>query len=365
MAPTADIWLAALVLSFLAAIAAMVILLRAAPALDLVDDPGGRKTHAGSIPLIGGLAVLVSLLATASLTGIAPHAIYFLCALALVAAVGVWDDIAEIRPRIKFAAQIAAAALMIWGAGVELTSVGDLIGWRVIGLSIFAVPLTIFAVVGVANSLNMMDGLDGLGGSVALVAFAWYAAVADLSGLETQFKLAVILCGAVAGFLAFNLRFPWQLRARAFLGDAGSLTLGFALGWYAVDLTQGANRTFPPIAALWVVLLPLADCVSLMSRRLMDRKSPFVADSRHIHHYLTARGFTHGQTLAILVCASALFGAVGFLGWRLEVPEPVLFWPFFFGYFAYHFWIQRAWKAVDAARAASPGHRAGQRGQPA
>jgi UDP-GlcNAc:undecaprenyl-phosphate GlcNAc-1-phosphate transferase len=353
MAPPADIWLAALVLSFLAAIAAMVILLRAAPSLDLVDVPGGRKSHAGSIPLVGGLAILASLLSTASLTGIAPHAIYFLCALALVSAVGVWDDIAEIRPRIKFAVQIVATALMIWGAGVELASVGDLLGWRSIGLSILAIPLTVFAVVGVVNSVNMIDGLDGLGGSVALIAFAWYAAIADVSGLAVPFQLALILCGAIAGFLLFNLRFPWQPRARAFLGDAGSLMLGFALGWYAIDLTQGPNRTLPPIAALWVVLLPLADCVSLMTRRLKARRSPFVADSRHIHHYLIARGFTHGQTLAILVCASALFGAVGFFGWRLGVPEPVLFWPFFFGYFGYHFWIQRAWRAIDARREAS------------
>jgi len=279
--------------------------------------------------------------------------------------VGVWDDIAEIRPRIKFAVQVAAATLMIWGAGVELVNVGDLIGWRPIGLSILAVPLTIFAIVGVVNSVNMIDGLDGLGGSVALIAFAWYAAVARLSGLDVQFGLAIIFCGAIAGFLVFNLRFPWQPRARAFLGDAGSLMLGFALGWYAVDLTQGANRTFPPIAALWVVLLPLADCVSLMTRRLRTRKSPFVADNRHIHHYLSARGFTHGQTLAILAGASTLFGAIGFFGWRLGVPEPMLFWPFFFGYFAYHFWIQRAWKAVDAKREASTTLKPEESGQPA
>jgi len=365
MAPTADIWLAALVLSFLAAIAAMIILLRAAPALDLVDHPGGRKSHAGAIPLIGGLAMLASLLVTASLTGIAPHAIYFLSALVLVAAVGVWDDIAEIRPRVKFAVQIVAAGLMIWGAGVELTSVGNLLGWHPIGLWIFAIPLTIFAVVGVVNSLNMVDGMDGLGGSVALIAFAWYAAVADLSGLEAQFGIAMILCGAIAGFLVFNLRFPWQPRARAFLGDAGSLMLGFALGWYAIDLTQGAHRTFPPIAALWVVLLPLADCVSLMVRRLRARKSPFVADNRHIHHYLAARGFTHGQTLGILAAASALFGAVGFAGWRLGVPESMLFWPFFFGYFAYHWWIQRAWRALDAQREALAATGPEERGQPA
>ncbi|MGZ5584539.1 MAG: MraY family glycosyltransferase, partial [Usitatibacter sp.] len=166
-------------------------------------------------------------------------------------------------------------------------------------------------------------------------------------------RIALIFCGAIAGFLLFNLRFPGQRQARVFLGDAGSLMIGFALGWFAIDLTQGEGRTFPPIAALWVLLLPIADCVSLMTRRLRSRRSPFVADSHHIHHYLLARGFTHGQTLATLVAMSALFGAVGYFAWRIGVPEPVLFWIFFVGFFTYHFWIQNAWKALEASNPAA------------
>jgi UDP-GlcNAc:undecaprenyl-phosphate GlcNAc-1-phosphate transferase len=129
--------------------------------------------------------------------------------------------------------------------------------------------------------------------------------------------------------------------------------LGFALGWFAIDLTQDEGRTIPPIAVLWVVLLPLADCVSIMSRRLLARRNPFAADRRHIHHYLLARGLTHHRALAMLVGVSALFGAVGYVGWRLDLPEPALFWPFFFGFFAYHWWIQRAWKRLDAERSAA------------
>jgi UDP-GlcNAc:undecaprenyl-phosphate/decaprenyl-phosphate GlcNAc-1-phosphate transferase len=348
VSPTSDLWLAALSTAFLAGIAATLVLLRAAPKLNLVDHPGGRKAHGHPVPLVGGLAIFVSLLGAASFVGVAPSAGYFLFALSIVIAVGMWDDVAEISPRVKFGIQILASGLMIWGAGVQLSSVGDLFGWRSIGLWIFAVPLTIFAIVGVVNAINMMDGLDGLGGSIAFVAFAWYAAVSLYSNLDVQFKIALIFCGAIAGFLMFNLRFPWQPHARVFLGDAGSLMIGFALGWFAIDLTQGAGRTMPPIAALWVLVLPLADCVSLMSRRLRAGKSPFVADRHHIHHYLLARGFTHGQTLFILVMLSLSFGAVGFFGWQFHVPEPYLFWPFFFGFFAYHFWIKRAWRAVDA-----------------
>jgi UDP-GlcNAc:undecaprenyl-phosphate GlcNAc-1-phosphate transferase len=348
--PHIDTWLVSLAFAFLAGMLATIALERAAGVLKLVDEPGGRKAHARPVPLVGGLAIFIALLGAGAITGIATTAGYFLFALSIVIAVGLWDDVTEISPRVKFAIEIVASCLMIFGAGVELTSVGDLFGWRVIGLWIFAVPLTVFAVVGVVNSINMMDGLDGLGGSIALVAFAWYAAAAAFSGLDVQYKTALIFCGAIAGFLLFNLRFPWQPQARVFLGDAGSLMIGFALGWFAIDLTQGPARSMPPIAALWVLLLPLADCVSLMTRRVMARKSPFVADSHHIHHYLLARGFSHGQTLLILVGFSILFGAVGFFGWRLGLPEAALFWPFFFGFFAYHAWIQHAWRAVDEKR---------------
>jgi UDP-GlcNAc:undecaprenyl-phosphate GlcNAc-1-phosphate transferase len=348
MAVSSDIWLVSPALAFLAGTAATIVLSRAAAALNLVDHPGGRKAHSRPVPLVGGLAIFVAFLSAAFVVGIATSAGYFLFALSIVIAVGMWDDVTDISPRVKFAIQIVASGLMIWGAGVQLSTVGDLLGWRPIGLWVFAIPLTIFAIVGVVNSINMMDGLDGLGGSIAFVAFAWYAAVAMFSGLDVQLKTALIFCGAIAGFLMFNLRFPWQPHARVFLGDAGSLMIGFALGWFAIDLTQGEGRTMPPIAALWVLLLPLADCVSLMTRRLLAGKSPFVADRHHVHHYLLARGFTHGQTLGILVGVSAIFGAIGFFGWRLGVPEPLLFWPFFFGFFGYHFWIKHAWKRVDA-----------------
>jgi len=324
----------------------VMLLSRLAPMLGLVDEPGGRKSHPRAVPLVGGIAISIALVA-APLAGVSLGTPWFLFALGIVVAAGVWDDVTEIRPRVKLVMEIGAAAIMIWGAGLELRSVGDLVGWRPVGLWIFAAPLTIFAIVGVVNAMNMMDGLDGLGGSIALVAFAWYAAVAWSSGLAVQLDTALILGGAIAGFLLFNLRMPGQSHARAFLGDAGSLMIGFALGCLAIDLTQGSGRTFPPIAALWVVLLPLADCVSLMVRRLSAGKSPFEADRRHIHHYLLARGFSHNRVVGLLVAISTLFGAVGFVGWRLDLPEPYLFGPFFVGYFAYHAWIQRAWRKLE------------------
>lgn len=327
---------------------AVLLFSRIAPAIGMVDVPGGRKQHGHPVPLVGGLAIFTALLAGGVLLGVAPRIGYFLFALSIIIAVGLWDDVTEIRPRAKFAIQIVACALMIWGAGVQLATLGNLFGFRAIGLWILAAPMTIFAVVGVVNAINMMDGLDGLAGCVSFTAFAWYAVVAIDSGLDVQFYTALTMCGAIAGFLVFNLRFPWQPHARVFLGDAGSLMIGFALGWFAIDLTQGAGRQFPPISALWVILLPLADCVSLMARRLRRGKSPFEGDRHHIHHYLLARGLTPSETLAVLTGISVLFGAVGYFGWRLRVPEPALFWTFAIAFFVYHFTIERAWARLDA-----------------
>ncbi|MCM2327039.1 MAG: undecaprenyl/decaprenyl-phosphate alpha-N-acetylglucosaminyl 1-phosphate transferase [Lysobacter sp.] len=341
-------------MAVVATIATMVLALFA-PALGLVDHPGGRKDHKGSVPVVGGIALVVTLLCAVFCLDRSPVPPSFLGAVAILVIVSVWDDWKELHHVPRFLAQIVAVLVMVYGAGVELRSVGDLLGWRTIGLSVLSVPLTVFAVVGVINAVNMIDGMDGLAGSTSLVALAWFGVAASLSGLPEQAGLAWLLCGGLAGFLLLNLRLPWQPRARVFLGDAGSTLLGFALAWLAIDLSQGHGRTMPPIAALWVVLLPLADTVSLMTRRRSRGKSPFKPDREHIHHFLLAHGFSVSGALGVLVAASFVFGAVGVVGWRLGVPEPALFWVFFFSFFAYHYAIKRAWARLYARGFQGPG----------
>lgn len=332
----------------LVAVIATALLARIAPTIGLVDLPGGRKDHVNAVPVIGGIALLASLLAGLLMAGRSGVTVPFLVATTILVAVSVWDDWRELHYVPRFIAQVAATLVMVYGAGVQLGSLGDLLGWRPIELAMLAVPVTVFAVVGVINAMNMIDGMDGLAGSIALVAFGWYGVAAILQGDGGLANLAALLCGGLAGFLVFNLRLPWQPRARVFLGDAGSTLLGFALAWFAIDLSQGDGRTLPPIAALWVVLLPLADTVSLIARRRARGQSPFHADREHIHHFLQASGLSVNATLVVLVAVSAAFGAVGVMGWRVGVPEPVLFWCFFFLFFAYHFAIKAAWRRLHA-----------------
>jgi UDP-GlcNAc:undecaprenyl-phosphate GlcNAc-1-phosphate transferase len=327
---------------------AIVFLCKLAAPLGLIDRPGGRKDHDRPIPLVGGLAMFVALVGTVVALGMRISAAYFLLALAVIVVVGLLDDMNDLKPIPKFVAQMVACLIMIFGAGVQLKTVGNLIGFGTIGLSVLSIPLSIFAVVGVINAVNMVDGMDGLAGSLSLIAVVAYGAIAAVSGLESQFNVLVILAGALVAYLYFNMRYSTQPRATVFMGDAGSMLLGFTLAWFAIDVTHGPGRTFPPICALWVVLLPLADTVSLIARRLAKGKSPFAADREHIHDLLCVAGLSYGQTVLVLVLVSALFATVAIAGWLWGVPEPVLFWVFFVLFFVYHFSVKAVWKRLDA-----------------
>ncbi|MBX3717998.1 MAG: undecaprenyl-phosphate alpha-N-acetylglucosaminyl 1-phosphate transferase, partial [Burkholderiales bacterium] len=130
--------------------------------------------------------------------------------------------------------------------------------------------------------------------------------------------------------------------------DAGSTMLGLAIAWLAIDVTQGPGRSMPAVAALWVALLPLADTVSLMLRRVARGASPFRPDREHVHHYLLARGFSVSGALVVLVVACAACGAVGVVGWRIGLPEPLLFYGCAAAFLTYHFAMRDAWARLYA-----------------
>jgi UDP-GlcNAc:undecaprenyl-phosphate GlcNAc-1-phosphate transferase len=337
--------------SFLAALACALLLIRAAPRLGLVDHPGGRKEHASTTPLVGGIAIALACsvgLVFAPLAYAWPLAF----AMLIIMAVGVADDVVEIPPLPKFMCQAVACLVMVYLAGNELRTVGELVGFRAIGMWIFVVPMSVFAVIGVINAINMIDGIDGQTAGVAVIAFAAFAFVARESGMWPQYQILVSLTGATAAFHLLNARWPWNKRARTFLGDAGSMLVGFLLGWFAIDLSAGngtvsdGTRTFPPICALWVIVMPLCDCVSLMLRRRKAGRSMFVADRQHLHHYLLNRGLSVGQASAFTAGVSLVTAAVAIGGWKLDLPEWVMFVGFVALFVAYHRFMSREFKTM-------------------
>ena len=149
-----------------------------------------------------------------------------------------------------------------------------------------AIPFTVFVTVGVINSINMSDGLDGLCGNLTMVSLLGLGTAAALWSNSGDFRLINMLSAAVAGFLLFNQRTIWRTRALVFLGDAGSMLLGFVLAWFTIEICQAPIAAISPAAALWFVAVPVMDTVGVMLRRLLAGLSPFHADSQHLHHLL-------------------------------------------------------------------------------
>lgn len=304
-------------------------LARAAIRIGLVDRPGGRKQHEGEIPVTGGLAMYAGFAAAALTSGLATGPwLALVAALGLLVAGGAADDMHDVTPRAKFWVQLAAALLMTSWAGVQVAGLGDLLGLGQVTLYQWAIPFSVVCALGVINAVNMVDGLDGAAGGVALVAALWLAYAAALQGLGAQTALLAVLAAAIAGFLAWNLRLPGRRQAAVFMGDAGSMMLGLALTWFAIDLTQGERRTMPAIAPAWVLAVPLIDMGRVMFVRLLRRTSLFDPDREHLHHLLMARGWSAGATSGILISASILAGAIGIGAWRAGVPDWVMFYAF-------------------------------------
>ena len=326
--------------TFLLTLLVTLALIRVAPTLKLLDYPGGRKAHIGTTPVVGGLSItfvcIIALFVLKTQSWIA------MCvAISILLAIGTLDDIYDLPPTPKLLAQASAVFVMFYVANVKLLTVGNLLGTGAIGTWMLAPVITTFAVIGVINAINMADGIDGHAGFISLIGLLTYAYVAHESALPDQFAVLLTLAGAVGAFLVFNARSPWVKRAKTFLGDAGSMMLGFTLAYFAIDISQGTGRSFPPICALWVVVIPLCDCVSLMIRRKLAGGSMFAADRNHLHHYLLSFRLSVGQATMVSAVASLVCASIGVAAWKLKIPEPAIFAAFVVFFIVYHVHMTR------------------------
>ena len=315
---------------------AIPMLARAAGAWGLLAHPGPRKNHQGAVPAIGGLAMGTAFLAAYAFTGLAASLSPLLAAaVAITLAGGVLDDRHELRSVPKFGFQVAAAALLAFSGDALLTHLGNLMDAQLFTLGRWAIPLTIFALVGVMNALNMADGLDGLAGALALAACINFGAAAGLAGQAPEFAAICIAAGAVAGFLYFNARSPWRAQAAVFMGDTGSLLLGLLLGWFAVRLAMAERPALAPITAVWILALPVGDTVTLLVRRTLRGRNPFHADRQHLHHILVALGLSSGRAVAILALLSFVLGALALAAESAGVPQYAMFYAYITGLVSY------------------------------
>jgi UDP-GlcNAc:undecaprenyl-phosphate GlcNAc-1-phosphate transferase len=305
----------------------------------LVDIPGGRKTHQMPTPLIGGLGIYVGVLSISLFSPLILQHYSALFALsALVLCAGMLDDVRELKVSVRMGMHAFAAWLMIMLANNQLLSFGNLLAFGPIELGLMALPLTLFATVGVINAVNMSDGVDGLSGSLVLVALFCLGVVAFMANDLPMLQLITLLICGVLAFLMMNFRLPWKQPALVYLGDAGSTMLGFMLAWLLIEASQGDNANMSPVYALWFLAVPLIDTVSLMIIRPLRGLSPFTAGTDHLHHCLLRAGYTHKQVVISLFGTSALMGSIGLLGYLNQTSEAFMFLLFMSVFSAYLTW---------------------------
>ena len=284
-----------------------------------VDVPDERKIHTTAIPRIGGIAIFMAFLfALLVYADLQPRIRGILAGALVIFFTGFVDDLYGISPRRKFLGEIGGCLVTIGVGHLILSDLGNLFGFGPVVLPLWlAIPFTIFAVVGVINAINLIDGLDGLAGGVSVIALAAFFVLAWKSGNVQAMLLCAALLGALLGFLKYNY-FP----ARIFMGDTGSLVVGFLLGFLAVLLTQGHGGKVSPVVPVLILGMPIIDTLWVMVSRLLQGGSPFAPDKTHVHHKFLDLGLEHRFTV-ILIYGISLFWAVASLLLR-DLPEYLL-----------------------------------------
>jgi UDP-GlcNAc:undecaprenyl-phosphate GlcNAc-1-phosphate transferase len=349
-----------LTIVFLCTVFAIWLLRRGAGTFGLLAVPGGRREHEGITPLVGGIGIFMGLLAGFAYLywkGLFAQvnlefSAVFWAMLGLVI-LGVMDDRVEMRARTKFAFEALIATLAVLVADLHLVSLGQVLPGLDMQLGAFAPFVTVLAVLSMINAVNMIDGSDGLAGTQLVVSFAGLAAACLYAGSSAVGVLMLFPCSAIVGFLVFNLRLSSHGRAKAFLGDAGTMMLGFLLAVMAIIATTG-NNGVPPAVVLWICALPLLDGLTTIMRRSRAGKAISIGYRDHLHHLLRARGASVNDVVfweGILAVAGVVFALTI---WQLGLPEWVLTVAFVLAAVLYRHFVDAAWRHLGTGDGFAP-----------
>lgn len=282
-------------------------------AVDQPDvKPGGRHIHDKPTPRLGGLAIFAGFTVAIGVVAVVAdipdwqQLLELWYGALIIVAVGVADDYLELPAKLKLAGQIAAA--------VVLVATGNVVDWisnpwahapfpGMSYIGYWGVPLTVFWLVGVTNAMNLIDGLDGLAAGVGSIASVTLLLVGWQEGQPYVMLITAAIAGAALGFLPYNF-YP----ARIFMGDTGSMLLGFVLGAVAIQGTVKSATTIALAVPMLALGLPILDTSLAIIRRFVHGRSIFQADKGHLHHRLLALGLNQRQAVIILYFVSGCFG---------------------------------------------------------
>jgi len=268
----------------------------------LFDRPNARKEHLVPTPTFGGISIfagmMVSLLFWFKFYN-HPSIITFFLSMILLFGVGIMDDLKDLAARYKLVIEAGVASLLAV-SGIRITSFGGLFGINELHIMAQYI-ITVVAIVGITNAFNLIDGIDGLAGGLGFMSLVTLGIFLTISKDLNYAMIAFALAGALLGFLYFNFN-----PARIFMGDTGSLMLGFVIAVLCVQLMK-VNAIHPTpvvpniyVFTLGIVMIPVFDTLRVFGIRIWKGRSPFSADKTHIHHLITNKGFTHAFAARII-----------------------------------------------------------------
>lgn len=311
-------------IAFFATWLAIIILRPTSERIGLVDIPNARKVHAGAVPLVGGIAVSFGVVIATifGLTYSNSEVMIFLLSGICMVVMGAVDDAKDISPWLRLLLQAILIVFVCYYCNLTLHNFGDILTLGdIIIPPALAWPVSVLAVCAAINAYNMMDGIDGLAGSMAAISLMALGYMLSYVMPEIE-KLCWIIVIALIPYLMVNLTIP-PFSRKIFLGDAGSMFLGFIIGILVIYGSQqpNDNNAFNPITALWIIGIPLMDMFGIMVRRIRKGQSPLRADRNHVHHILLHAGLSAKQSLLVIVLANSLIVGCGVFFSINDVPQ--------------------------------------------
>ena len=303
---------------------------------ELLDEGGHRKIHKGNIPSMGGIVIFIafmfSILAWLPATPAFDRK-YFLGAISLIALLGIRDDFAPTLPRQKLLVQFIAASIIVLLTDIRVFSFYGFLGIEVIPVWISYIISVLF-IVFITNAFNLIDGIDGLAGLMGAIGLSLFGVWFYFAGFPEYSIVAIVLVGAILGFLYYN----WH-PASIFMGDTGSLVIGFTLSICAIwffnlnaSLPDSSLLSFnaPFSIALGVLLFPIFDTARIVLLRARQRKSPFVADRQHTHHHVLRMTKNQSNTtiiitLTYLIVLALIMALAGIVSDNILIPTIIIF----------------------------------------
>lgn len=294
--------------------------------INLLDIPNGRKNHEGHVPLIGGIAMYIGVVVSILITpGELPNFYYFILVTGIILILGILDDLHNASVSLRLVTQALVAIFITTVVDINIESFGNLFGIGEIYLNKWSYLVSVIAIVAAMNALNMSDGIHGLAGGTSLITFAAISYLSIGSASQEITLIVLLFCSTIPVFLVNNICIGVEKCKRIFMGDAGSMLLGLVIVWALISFSQGEERSFAPVTALWLFALPLIEMFTAITRRLVLGKSPFKPDLSHSHHVLIRLGFDEKNTLLYLLLFSLLMAAFGVLGELYGVDEWAMF----------------------------------------